>query len=196
MTDTVTRIPLEDIKGIIARALGQGDYEHSCEWTRPDSCPCHQLGLQRCTQYDGIHGKCQGYPVEVPTPAAHVVTLDILTAALTPDTEGTVGKQEAATAILSVITARLSGDYILRAHSLAKRLSEVSELYEQARHVPDSVIPATAVSVLTCQWCQAPIPLARGPKARYCRNSHRVSAHRAKKREQERQANAGASPGR
>jgi hypothetical protein len=49
---------------------------------------------------------------------------------------------------------------------------------------------------LRCQWCSAPIPPERGPAARYCRNSHRVSAHRAKKRAEQRSANEVASGGR
>jgi hypothetical protein len=49
--------------------------------------------------------------------------------------------------------------------------------------------PAVPASVLSCAWCSRPIPLARGPKAKFCKNGCRVSAHRAKKRQQERQAN-------
>ncbi len=43
---------------------------------------------------------------------------------------------------------------------------------------------------LRCQYCGNPIPAARGKKARYCKNSHRVNAHRRAKREAERIANA------
>lgn len=74
---------------------------------------------------------------------------------------------------------------------LAKVAAREAEKVEQRMEsgIPDSDVLAVPVSVLACQWCSAPIPLARGPKARYCRNSHRVSAHRAKKRAAER-ANA------
>jgi hypothetical protein len=95
---------------------------------------------------------------------------------------------EAATAICQVIRDR----------GYAFLVTELGTEWEARWASPEQETPAATLadSVLTCQWCQRPIPLARGPKARYCRNSHRVSAHRAAKRERERQANAGASPGR
>jgi hypothetical protein len=42
-----------------------------------------------------------------------------------------------------------------------------------------SCVPGTPL----CAWCHRPIPAERGPLARYCRDSHRVSHHRARKRE-------------
>jgi hypothetical protein len=48
--------------------------------------------------------------------------------------------------------------------------------------------PGIPLSVLKCAWCGKPIPAARGPLARYCTNSHRVTAHKARKRQQATQA--------
>lgn len=176
-----TRIPLADLEGIIAGALAQGDYEHDCEWARPDSCPCHGLGLERCTQYAGIRGQCQGYPAEVPTPPAHVVTLDILTASLTPDTDGTVDQHEAASSILSVITQRLSGDYILRLHSLVKRLTEQAEIYELAHGLADTGVPAIpADSVLRCMVCTRELPAGSRASRRTCSDACRQKLSRVR----------------
>jgi hypothetical protein len=78
---------------------------------------------------------------------------------------------------------------------LAKVTSKEAEKVEQ-RMESGETGPAVPVSVLSCAWCSRPIPAARGPKARFCKNGCRVSAHRAKKRAAERQANAGAPGGR
>lgn len=178
------RIPLEDLKAIISKALEQGDYEHSSEWARPDSCPCHDQGLERCTQYDGILGQCQGYAVTVPTPEQHLVNLAILTASLAPDDSGTVDKQQAAEAVLSVITARLGGDYILRAQSLRKRLTEEAEEYEQAHDtgVPDE--PDAADSALRCQVCTGPLPAGSKASRRTCSDRCRQQLRRVHQREE------------
>jgi hypothetical protein len=66
---------------------------------------------------------------------------------------------------------------------------------ESGRVIPCSgPAPATAdVSVRLCQHCGNPIPVARGLRARFCKNGCRVSSHRKAKRAAER-ANAGASP--
>jgi hypothetical protein len=73
---TADRIPLADLEGIITRALVPGDYEHSTTWI-------------------------DGHAAEVDTPPEHIMTADILTAALPePDNDGTLGKQEAALSIL------------------------------------------------------------------------------------------------
>ena len=178
---TGSRIPLEDMKGIIARALEQGDYEHDCEWTRPDNCPCHGLGLQRCTQYDGIAGKCEGYPVEVPTPEQHLVNAEILNAALPePDADGTVDTEQAARSVLSVINDRLSGDYILRAQSLTRRLAEQAELYEQAHHVPDEHPEQEAGPAPRCQVCSKPLPAGSKASRRTCSDRCRQQMKRMK----------------
>ncbi len=100
-------------------------------------------------------------------------------------------EQQAAEAILAVFRQRGPGSFLGK---------ELTDLCEQKWPGPEAVpasdeSPAAAVSVLKCAWCSAPIPLARGPQARFCKNSHRINAHRAKKREQER-ANAGTPPSR
>jgi hypothetical protein len=197
MTDTVSRIPRAVVEQIIATALDGLDLTHDTAWIRPGSCPCRELPGRSCL-LPPEEGGCQGHTAEVPTSDQHVVTAAILTAALPePDQSGTLDAVQAALSVLSVIEQRLAPfPYTLRAHSLVRRLTEESERYEGPAEGSSSTSPAVPVSVLTCQWCQGPIPLARGPRARYCRNSHRVSAHKAKKRQQERQANAGASPGR
>jgi hypothetical protein len=182
------RVPLEDMKGIIARALAQGDYEHDCERVRPPSCSCHR-GEQSCL-LPASASSCQGYPVQVPTPEEHLVNLAILTAGLSPDTDGTVDPHEAVSSIGHVIEQRLSGDYILRLHSLVRGLTEQAELYEQENGLTGTGIPGpddpAPGYTPRCQHCGNPIPAARGPKARYCKNGCRVMASRARKRERER----------
>ena len=162
---TAGRTPLADLIGVIARALEPGDYEHDTDWI-------------------------DGHPVTVPTPPAHLVNLDIMAAVLPePDNDGTIDATEAGNSILSVITERLSGDYILRLHSLVRRLTEQAELYEQENGltgtgIPGPDDPAPGYSP-KCQHCGGPVKAARGPKARYCSNSHKVMASRARKRERE-----------
>lgn len=178
--------------GCDTRRLDPADREAICGGQRTAAC------VSKLASVPGAF-KCLGHTAEVPTPTGHTVTAGILVSALPACGEdGTVDTREAALSVLSVIEERLGGTYILRAHRLVKRLTEESELYEEAHGhggaVPDPS-PVTAVSVLKCAWCSAPIPVSRGPAARFCKNSHRISAHRAKKREAER-ANAGASPGR
>lgn len=76
---------------------------------------------------------------------------------------------------------------------LARVVAREAEKAEQrmASGIPDSgITDAGPVSVLRCQYCGNPIPAARGPQARFCKNSHRVNAHRRAKREAERAANA------
>jgi hypothetical protein len=178
------RIPVADLEAIIARALVPGDYEHDTEWARPDSCPCHDQGLQRCTQYAGIRGSCQGYPAEIDTPAEHVVTAEILTSALPePDNEGTLDSQEAALSILSVIGERLSYPYTLRRDHLVKRLTEEAEEYELAHGLADTGVPQDAGQqswMPKCQYCGEP---CKDKRARYCRPSHRQQAYKRRKRD-------------
>lgn len=150
---TGTRIPLADLEQIVSKALAQGDYEHSTDWI-------------------------DGHPVEVPTPSAYVVTLDILVSALPePDTDLTLDKQQAATSILSVIKQRLSGEYILRASSLVKRLKEQAEIYELAHAVP--VADESPSWLPRCAYCGQP---CKDKRARYCSGSHRQQAYKKRKR--------------
>jgi hypothetical protein len=187
---TGARIPLEAIEGIIAKAMDGLDLEHDTEWVRPPSCPCHR-GEQSCLLPSDA-GSCRGHTAEVMTPEEHVVNLDIMAAALPePDSDGTVDTVTAARSLISVIEERLGATYILRYHHLRKRLIEVSEEYELAHGAVSNAPPSPGYSP-KCQWCTAPIAAARGPKARYCSNSHRVMASRARKREAER-VNAAAS---
>lgn len=133
-----------------------------------------------------ITAALDGLDLEAGTPEPHKVTAGILISALPePDNDGTVDTREAARSVIQAVEARLPYPYTLRRDQLRERLTEEAERYE-GTGMPSSS-PAVPLSVLTCQWCSRPIPLARGPKARYCSNSHRVSAHRAKKRQQERQ---------
>jgi hypothetical protein len=160
-TLTGDRIPLADLKGIVARALAPGDYAHATGWI-------------------------DGHPAEVDTPAAHMVNLDILTADLTPDDSGTVDKAEAASAILRVIEERLlPHPYTLRAHSLVKRLTEEAERYEGLAGTPspDDRQQDTAEWMPVCQW-RGCGQRCKSRQARYCKPSHRNAAYKARKREQ------------
>lgn len=77
-------------------------------------------------------------------------------------------------------------------------LGELDDQWESRWPAPEETVPEavpdSASFVLKCGWCGNPIPLARGKMARWCSNSHRVMASRAKKRRE--RVSAGASPGR
>jgi hypothetical protein len=194
--NTSTRIPLEAMERIITAALEGLDLSHDCEWTRPESCPaCHASGGEERCLIPMEEGRCEGHTAEAGTPPEHQVTAAILISALPPDSgDGTVDAQEAALSLIQVIEARLPFSYTLRRDHLRKRLVAAAEEYELAHGAVSDVPPSPGYSP-KCQWCTAPIAAARGPKARYCSNSHRVMASRARKREAER-VNATASPGR
>jgi len=184
------RIPVANLEAIIAAALEGLDLTHDAEWHRPPGCPCHRLGRNCLLPLPAEEGSCQGHAVEVPTPPEHMINLDILTAALPqPDNDGTVGVTEAGNSILSVIEQRLSYPYTLRAIRLRNRLTEEAELYEQQAGLTDTGVQEDAASVRRCQHCGNLIPPARGKKARFCSDSHRVSSHRAARRAAERAAN-------
>jgi hypothetical protein len=70
-------------------------------------------------------------------------------------------------------------------------MQEMEAIWESRWPEPEQeTVPAAIPDfALHCQWCSGPIPVARGKKARYCSNSHRVTAHKARKRQQEREAN-------
>jgi hypothetical protein len=192
--ETDTRYPRSGVEHAIRSAMDGADYAHRAVWTEPDSCRCRTEG-KTCLDVQARTGECQGFITEVPVSPDRALTADILITALpAPDAAGTVSGEEVAAAIFATITDRI-GWHPVWPDSLAKRLAAAFADLEDTGEADSGRVPASAVpvSVLACQWCSGPIPLARGPKARYCRNSHRVSAHRAKKRQQ---ANAGASPGR
>jgi hypothetical protein len=92
---------------------------------------------------------------------------------------------QAAEAIVQVIRDR--------GHAALLR-SELEAEWERRWPDPVEAVPAAIPDfALLCQWCGNAIPAERGPKAKFCRASHRVSSHRAKKRAAGR-ANPGASP--
>ena len=124
-TMTGDRIKISDMREIITRAMDGLDLEHDAEWSRPPGCPCHR-GEQSCL-LPMETGSCQGRAIEAGTPADHIVTGGHLLSALpVPGNDGTVDMAEAATGILRVISGRLTGAYIIRAHSLVRRLTEES----------------------------------------------------------------------
>lgn len=156
-TVSADRIPLTALKDIITRAMQPGDYAHDTAWIN-------------------------GGPVEVDTPEQHIMTAGILFAALPePGPGGTVDQQEAATSILRVISGRLTGAYIIRAHSLVSRLTEISEEYEQAHGVPVHAEPAPGIlsGMPRCGYCGQP---CKHKLARYCTPSHRQQAYKKRKR--------------
>lgn len=59
--------------------------------------------------------------------------------------------------------------------------------------VPESAA-ADGPAPRACLWCHRPVPLQRGPLARYCKTGCRVSHHRARKREANRRSPAGTAP--
>ena len=190
------RVPLEAMHGIIETAMDGLDLAHSCEWIRPDSCPCHVLGRSCLLPLPEEEGRCQGYAAEILTPPEHTVTTCMLVSALPePDKDGTVDTVTAALSLIQVIESRLlPPPYTLRAHALREALIEASEEYELA-HSAVSAPPPSPGYQLRCQRCGNVIPAARGPRARYCKNGCRVMAARARKREAEK-VNATASGGR
>lgn len=147
--------------------------------------PLPDLGLERCTQFDGIHGKCRGYPTEIMTPEQHQVTAGILIAALPPGSgDGTVDAQEAALAVISVINARLVFPYTLRRARLRKRLTEESELYEQENGLTDGSDrhQEDAGSALRCQACAGPLPAGSKTTRRTCSDACRQALLRIRRR--------------
>ena len=191
---TAGRILLTDMKSIITAALAQGDYEHDAEWIRPESCSCHR-GEQSCLLRTDATS-CQGRAIDVPTPDEHLVSLDILTRALpAPDPDGTVGTEEAALSILTVITDRLCGDYILRAHSLVRRLTEISEEYETAHGVPAGPgVPATASSGARCMVCSKPLDPKSKASRKTCSDNCRARLYQRRKRAANGKAKAAVKP--
>ena len=201
-TDTDERYPLSGIVSAITAAMEGSDYTWTGEWTAPPECRCVREGIsclavQASSCLTGVH-ECQGFVAHIPVgPGKSLIPEDLINALPSPDSQGMVDGAEVAAALQAVILDRI-GWHAYWVSSLAKRLGTAfGELEESlsSSGAPGTRQDAAPVSVLTCQWCQAPIPLARGPKARFCKNSHRVSAHRAAKRERER-ANAAASPAR
>ena len=134
-TVSAQRISISDLKEIVRSAFeGGGDYTHNTEWR-------------------------DGGPAEVPTPAAHIMTAGILIDALPePDPGGTLDQQEAATSILRVISGRLTGAYIIRAHSLVRRLTEESGS-------SGSRLTVTVPSLLSPRLSRCPCSPASGARA-------------------------------
>jgi hypothetical protein len=170
------RIPLEDMREIITRALEPGDYQHDSEWARPPECPCHGQGRScLAVQAAGDRQSCQGHVIEIDTPEPHVVTAEILTAALPqPDHDGTLDSQEAALSVLRAAGERLGYPYILRRDHLVKRLTEESEAWEQAHGIADTGVPEEASdSVLRCMVCTRPLKAGSRASRRTCSDACR-----------------------
>jgi hypothetical protein len=126
--------------------------------------------------------RCQGHTAEVDTPPEHVVNLDIMVAALPePDNDGTLDMAEAGNSILSVIEERLRYPYSLRARHLVSRLAEQAEQYELAHGGAVSDVSLSPGYSPKCMHCGAPIPAERGPRAKFCKPSHRVAAAKRKR---------------
>ena len=65
--------------------------------------------------------------------------------------------------------------------------------FEELEGAAGTAAPTARSFALKCQYCASPIPPERGPKARYCKKSHRVIAHKARKRAEQRAANKAAA---
>lgn len=176
-----TRIQLEALHTIITRALEGGDYQHDTEWIRPESCPCHRIGASCLVPMPAEYGTCQGYPAEVPTPAEHVVSLDILFAAVPqPGADGTVDIREAALCLISEIEARLGYPYSLRRDRLRTRLIEESEHYEQAAGLTGDTAPGepSPGSALRCAVCGGALPAGSRASRKTCSDNCRATKMR------------------
>ena len=192
MTSTTTdeRVPRSAIAAAIEAAMAGSDYTTAAGWTRPALCICHQTG-RSCLEPRPDRGTCEGFVASVPLPPGKAITAAELISILPQaDQDGTVSAIAAGSALGQMVSERLSWNPYRRAQAFTRTGTALDSLEESLS--PDHDRAAVPGFALKCQWCSGDIPPERGPKARYCRNSHRVSAHRAKKR----QANAGASPGR
>lgn len=193
-----TRYPRSAVADAIRLAMAGSDYTSTAEWEQPPGCRCRREGIsclavqaQACV--NGGVRECQGYVTEVPVAPDKALTPEELIAVLPAcDDSGTVSGREAASAMMTLITARLSWNPVWMS-GLAKRLTAAFEELEDTLGTSANRQPAVPASALKCQWCSQPIPLTRGKRARFCKNGCRVMASRAKKRER---VNAGASPGR
>jgi hypothetical protein len=169
-----TRIPRQAIADAITEAMAGHDYTTVTEWVKPESCPCRQSGAE-CTMTEYLIMRtppgCQGQMLtDKPLPAGQSIAAAELVSSLPqPDQDGTVSGAEVASVLEPLIRSRLDWNPYRR-NQLARRLAEAFGTLEDASgQDARDIIP---VSVLVCQWCSQPIPLARGPRARYCKNSH------------------------
>jgi hypothetical protein len=182
------RYPRQAIAEVIESALAGSDYSHVAEWTRPPGCPCHAAGMS-CEGYRLTdHPGCPGYIANVSLPPDQGLTAAELAACLPePDLAGTVSALEAGTALASLASARLAWSPY-RQRRLSRVLGDaLADFEDSTAGMPARAAPAPGQ--LRCQYCTDPIPPERGPKARYCKNSHRVIAHKMRKRAEEKAAN-------
>ena len=188
-TETDARYPLEVIVTAIRQAMAGTDCTSTAEWTAPPECRCIREG-KSCLQVQaeaclpGYGNDCRGYIVHVPVSSEKSLTPDHLIAALPePDSAGMVSGDEVAAVLQAVMLDRLSWHPYWLA-SIGKRLGTAFGELEDTE-APGNRQPEVPVSVLKCAWCSRPIPVARGPLAKFCRNGCRVSSARARKRQRE-----------
>jgi hypothetical protein len=198
-----TRYQLDGIIAAIRQACEGADFTSTSEWTSPEQCRCRTEGISCLTVQawsgSGKLGDCQGYITHVPlSPDRALTPENLITALPEPDTDGMVSGEEVAAALFAVIGDRIAWNRVW-ADSLAKRLEKAfgdledtgardSSTGKQQDTGPDGYRPL-------CRWCGKVIPASRGPKAVWCCNSHKVSACRARKRQQADEAANGVLPG-
>lgn len=181
-----TRYPRSAVADAITAAMEGTCFTSTAEWEQPPGCRCRREGVsclavqaQACV--NGGVRECQGYVTEQPVQPDHSLTAEQLIAVLPAcDTEGMVSGQEAASAMTTLITGRLAWNPVWMS-GLAKRLAKAFEELEDTLGTSDNRQPAVPGYRPSCMHCGQPIPAERGPRARFCKPSHRVAAAKRKR---------------